>query len=195
MNRFGMAALGLLVLGACENDGTGPEQQLDEIRRANQQYASVQAASAAGFVTDGMCVDAGMVGAPAALGAMGVHYANPQRLGLVIDAPRMRGTDGVIDPAKPEILIFEPQADGAQRLVAVEYLVFEEAWKAAGHTTPPALFGQEFVYMKDVPGTAQDEAHGADPHYELHVWLYRQNPNGMFAEFNPMVSCANAAAH
>lgn len=195
MKRFGIAAMGLLLVAACDDNGLSPQEQLEQIRQANEQYQSVDAAVASGFVGDGMCIDAGMVGAPPAAGSMGMHYAHPGRLGITQTSPLVSGNDGVIDAAKPEILIFEPQADGGRRLVAVEYMVFEAAWKAAGHTTPPSLFGQEFVHMKDDPATSQHEAHGFEPHYELHVWLYRDNPSGMFAEFNPNVSCAHAAGH
>jgi hypothetical protein len=125
---------------------------------------------------------------------MGIHYANGARLGITQTEPLVSGNDGVVDPEKPEIMIYEPQADGGMKLVAVEYLVFEAAWKAAGNTNPPTLFGQEFVYMKDNPATSPHEAHGFEPHYELHVWLYRDNPAGMFAEFNPSVACLPGAA-
>jgi hypothetical protein len=189
MKRYAIAALSLAMLAACEDNGMSPEERLAAIRQANEQYQSVDAAVAAGFVSDNMCVDAAMVGAPAAAGAMGIHYAHPTRLGITQMSPLVSGNDGVVDAAKPEIMIYEPQLDGGMKLVAVEYLVFEAAWKAAGHTDPPTLFGEEFVYMKDVPGTPQHEAHGFEPHYELHVWLYRQNPAGTFAEFNPSVSC------
>ena len=52
--------------------------------------------------------------------------------------------------------------------------------------------------MRDDPATAIDEAHMFEPHYDRHVWLYRRNPNGMFAQFNPAVSCQHhrgATAH
>jgi hypothetical protein len=188
------AVAALLTLVGCTDNGTSTTEQLAQIRAANQKYQTAQRAISDGFVVDAMCVDAGMVGAPAALGGMGIHYPHPGRLGITQTSPRVAGNDGVIDPEQPEVLIYEPQADGSRKLVAVEYMVFESAWLAAGHSSPPALFGQPFAYMKDVPGTPGDEAHGFEPHYELHVWLYRDNPNGMFAEFNPAVSCANAAA-
>ena len=45
--------------------------------------------------------------------------------------------------------------------------------------------------MIDDPNTAIDEAHMFEPHFDRHVWIYRDNPNGVFAPFNPSVSCAN----
>jgi hypothetical protein len=102
------------------------------------------------------------------------------------------GTDGTIDFAAPEVLVYEPQADGSEQLVAVEYLVFQEPWSSAGNEGLPSFFGTEFVPMVDDPATEMDEAHGLASHYELHVWVPRSNDSGMFAEFNPAVSCAHA---
>lgn len=158
------------------------------------RYADSGSAMADGFIRDpsGMCVTAEMVGLPAGDGAMGVHYLHPARLGMVPDAPRANGTDGVIAWDEPEVLVYEPQADGSEQLVAVEYLVFQEPWAAAGNTSPPEFFGEPFVSMVDDPATEADEAHGFEAHYELHVWVPRDNPSGMYAEFNPAVSCAHA---
>ena len=50
------------------------------------------------------------------------------------------------------------------------------------------------MLLKDDPNTTVDEAHNYQPHYELHAWLFRHNPAGMFAEFNPNVTCAHSAA-
>jgi hypothetical protein len=49
--------------------------------------------------------------------------------------------------------------------------------------------------MADDPATPTDEAHGFEPHYELHVWTHRDNPSGMFAEWNPNVTCPTAPMH
>ena len=117
-----------------------------------------------------------------ATGAMGIHYGHPALLGLVRGAPKPTGTDAVIDPLRPEVLLYEPQPDGSRRLVAVEFVVYRAAWDAV-HSEPPTLvdipFDQKFGA----------EAHGHEDHYELHVWLWRHNPLGMFAPWNPKVSC------
>jgi hypothetical protein len=84
---------------------------------------------------------------------------------------------------------YEPQADGSLQLVAVENLVFQKSWHAAGNTKPPSFHGVEWDTMQDDPATEIDEAHMFEPHYDRHVWLYRDNPKGMFAQFNPNVSC------
>jgi hypothetical protein len=93
------------------------------------------------------------------------------------------------DFLRPAILIYEPQADGSLELVAVENLVFIEAWEATGHDAPPSFHGVAFDVMSDDPATEADEAHFFEPHYDRHVWLYRDNPNGIFAPFNPAVTC------
>jgi hypothetical protein len=78
------------------------------------------------------------------------------------------------------------------QLVAIENVVFAAGWRAAGNTTPPAYAGNEYVHMIDDPATPADEAHGFEEHYELHAWVVRDNPNGVFAPFNPSVTCAHA---
>jgi hypothetical protein len=195
----------LLALTACGGASTDDAAEAPAADAAEQaaeaalqdmaaRFADASAAVEAGFMRDpsGMCVTAAMVGLPEESGAMGVHYLHPGRLGLLPDAPRPDGTDGVIDWSQPEVLVYEPQADGTERLVAIEYLVFQEAWHAAGHEAAPAYFGTEFVAMADDPATEADEAHGFEAHYELHIWVPRDNSTGRYAEFNPAVSCANA---
>ena len=173
------------------------EAALETVRQATEKYQDVNVAVQDGYIPDpsGACVDAAMVGAPTSLGAMGLHYLRPDLLGITMPpAPgRITGTDGVIDDLQPDVLVYEPQADGSQKLVAVEYLVFEKAWQEAGNTTPPTFAGTPFVHMVDDPATEMDEAHDFEPHYELHVWLYRENPNGRYAELNPNVTCPQAA--
>ena len=169
---------------------------LAAVKQATTKFQDVSVAEAEGYIQDptGHCVDAKMVGAPEALGGMGVHYLRPDLLGVAMPpAPgRITGDDAVFDPSRPEILVYEPQADRSMQLVAVEYIVFEKAWREAGNSTPPSFAGTTFATMTDDPATELDEAHGFEPHHELHVWLYRDNANGMYAEFNPAVTCAHA---
>ena len=138
-----------------------------------------------------MCDAAEMMGKPAALGVMGIHFFRPDLLGITGPPnPRVSGTGTHTDFTKPSILIYEPQADGSLRLVAVENLVFRAAWHAAGNTEPPRFHGVTYDTMADDPATAVDEAHMFEPHYDRHVWLHRENPNGIFAQYNPLVTCA-----
>ena len=32
--------------------------------------------------------------------------------------------------------------------------------------------------------------YGLPPFYELHAWIWKHNPRGMFDDWNPLVSCA-----
>ena len=123
---------------------------------------------------------------------MGIHFFRPDLLGVTgTPNPRVSGNGTHTDFLQPGVLIYEPQADSTMQLVAVENLTFVSAWEAAGHTDPPSYQGVPFDRMQDDPATEMDEAHGFEPHYDRHVWVYRTNPNGMFAQFNPKVSCAH----
>lgn len=123
-------------------------------RRASAPYQRVQAALDDGYLPTEDCVEV------EGLGGMGYHYGNPA---LLFDG-------GALDPAAPEVVLYEPQANGRLRLVAVEYVV-----DYADSPTPPELFGQEF--------------HPGPIGWALHVWLWKHNPTGIFEDFNPRVSC------
>jgi hypothetical protein len=168
------------------------EPTLDEVRQLTTRYQDVKVALAEGYIPDptGTCETAAMTGRGAEEGAMGVHYFRPDLLGITGPPnPRVNGTSTYTDFRKPAVLIYEPQADGSKTLVAVENVVFIKAWEAAGHTSPPTFQGHAYNRMADDPATELDEAHNFEPHYDLHVWLYRENPSGMFAQFNPKVQC------
>lgn len=106
-------------------------------------------------------------------GAMGVHFLNTA---LISPEP---------DPAKPQILVYEPVGDRLE-LVAAEWFVP----LATGVAARPSLFGQAFNGpMAGHEPLMPDELH----HYDLHVWLFKENPAGIFAATNPDVSCANYA--
>ncbi|MGH3022103.1 MAG: hypothetical protein ACRDNI_00470 [Gaiellaceae bacterium] len=104
-------------------------------------------------------------------GAMGVHYVNGDLVG-----------DSVLYPARPEAVVYEPTGTGGLELVALEYIVFQEAWDAT-HRKPPTLFGQRFNLI------AAPNRYGLDPFYELHAWIWKPNPSGLFADYNPRVAC------
>jgi hypothetical protein len=73
--------------------------------------------------------------------------------------------------------------------VGVENLVFQKAWKAAGHDGPPVFAGRTWDTMADDPATPGDEAHHFEPHFDQHVWTHRENPSGALTPFNPNVTC------
>jgi hypothetical protein len=96
-------------------------------------------------------------------GAMGIHYVNAAYL-----------KDDAVDLAKPEAVMYEPMADGTQTLVAVEYITSKG---------PASLEGQLFNF------NSAPNRYGLGAFYELHVWAWKKNPTGTFADMNPDVSC------
>ncbi|HEU5107024.1 MAG TPA: hypothetical protein VFT95_00465 [Micromonosporaceae bacterium] len=150
---------------------SGGHNPLDRVRHATARYHSLDVAQGAGYGllrdADGIaCID--MPGK----GAMGVHYVNGDLVG-----------DGAITPLRPEALVYRPDARGRLRLAGVEYVVFAEAWDAA-HRRPPSLFGRRFDF------TASPNRYGLPAFYSLHAWVWKRNPAGTFAMWNPRVSCA-----
>ena len=106
---------------------------------------------------------------------MGIHFLNPNLL------------DGNVNEAAPELVIYEPTKNGQMRLVAVEYLVLRSAWEAAHPgASVPTLFGQP---MELVPA---GNRYGLPDFYELHAWIWKDNPLGMHNDWNPTVTCAYA---
>jgi hypothetical protein len=140
------------------------------VRQATTPYQDVQAAISAGYAPMLGCVS-GPQG-----GAMGEHFMNGELIG-----------DGTLDPAQPEALLYAPQDEGTVELAGVEYLVLADAWDGS-HAGPPILDGQLFNYV------AAPNRYGNPAFYELHVWASLGNQNGMFADFNPSVSCADVIA-
>jgi hypothetical protein len=186
-------ALALLASGSLVQ---AREPSLAEVKAASAKFQDVKAAIAEGYTTDGKCMTAAMIGYPPLAGAMGLHYVRKDLIGIQHTAPghRVSGTGTHTDFLKPSMLVYEPQADGSLKLVAVENLVFEAAWRAGGHDTPPRFHRAAYVLLKDDPSTTVDEAHNYEPHYELHAWLFRRNPRGLFVEFNPNVTCSQSGA-
>jgi len=172
------------------------EATLDDVRRATERFRDVNVALAEGYVRDpgNHCATAEEMGLPAGDGAMGVHYIRFDLLEITADQPRVDGTGTHTDFLRPAVLLYEPQADGSMELVGVENLVFIAAWEAAGNRAPPMFQGTAWDRMEDDPATELDEAHMFAPHYDRHVWLYRDNPRGTFAQFNPAVSCQHHSA-
>lgn len=167
------------------------EPTLEEIRAATNKYKDVNVALEEGYIADPMniCEMATMMGRPAEEGGMGIHYFRPDLLGITATEPRVDGVGTHTDFLQPAVLLYEPQADGSMELIAVENLVFAEAWHAAGNAAPPTFHGVVFDHMVDNPDTKLDEAHMFEEHYDRHVWVHRENSNGVFTPFNPNVSC------
>ena len=105
-------------------------------------------------------------------GAMGIHFVN---LGLV--------GDGKIELAQPEAVIYEPVGH-YRRIVGVEYIVDAPTWLSEHDNTPPQLDGQAFQLV-GVPNRFGIPS----PFFELHVWAWRDNPQGAFVDWNNDVTC------
>jgi hypothetical protein len=172
------------------------DTDLAPVRAASERFRDVRQALAEGYIPapGSMCETSAMMGRAGPDIAMGVHYFRPELLGISAPPnPRVDGNGTHTDFLTPAVLIYEPQPDGSLQLVAVENLVFKKAWEAAGHAAPPSFMGVPYDLMVDDPATQADEAHGFAPHYDRHVWVYRENPFGVFAQFNPNVSCDKTA--
>lgn len=178
---------------------TNPElaDELMQIYENTKRFQDVNVALAEGYIQDPMniCETAPMMGQPEFIGAMGIHYFRPDLLGITETEPRINGIGLHTDFRNPSVLIYEPQEDGSMELVAIENLVFQKAWHTASPDKKPDFMGHEYFSMVDNPITDTDEAHMFEPHYDLHMYLYRENPSGLFSPFNPAVSCDSHMAH
>ncbi len=134
-------------------------------REATFRFKDVSVAVAEGYVEQFGCVSGSDEG------AMGVHYVNFPMV-----------ADPALDPMKPELLVYEPQANGKLKLVAADYLVIAEAWHAV-NPAPPELLGQLF-HLFESPNRF-----GLPPFYTLHVWAWKSNPHGAFVNWHPNVEC------
>lgn len=136
---------------------------VQELRRATERFNRLGEALSEGYAIFGGCFS------DSAKGGMGQHYASNALI-----------ADSAISLKNPELLLYETDAEGRPRLVAVEYIVFVDEWEAKGHTAPPRLFNTDFhINPKLLP----------KPFYLLHVWVWKQNPSGLLADWNPRVSC------
>ena len=167
----GLVAAGVVAGASTATAADRPSRQdiFAAARAATAKYHDISAAVGFGELKDA----AGIACIDNAAGGMGIHYVNGARI------------DSVLDPALPEVLVYEPQPDGSMQLGALEYVIFASDWAGEG---PPQLYGQDFEYM---PG--QDEQHpnryGLPAFWELHAWVWKANSNGVFADWNPRVTC------
>jgi hypothetical protein len=135
------------------------------VRASTERFKDVEVAKAEGYALQFGCVSG-----PDA-GAMGLHYVNMALVG-----------DGVIDATRPEIVIYEPTANGGLNLVGADYLVLADAWNQT-HSTAPELNGQLFHYFES------PNRFGLPAFYTLHVWAWKESPTGMFVNWHTKVSC------
>jgi hypothetical protein len=136
------------------------------VRESTERFRDVEVAKAEGYVLQFGCVSG------SDSGAMGLHFVKGDRVG-----------DAVLDPTHPEILIYEPTPGGRLKLTGVDYLVFAETWHQAHGAGTPELMGQ-LLHLFESPNRF-----GLPAFYTLHVWAWKDNPNGTFVNWHPNVSC------
>jgi hypothetical protein len=162
-------------LAAAQNpEAITPE--LQKVREALDKYQDPVVAVHDGYFSTLGCVEYPKPGAPGQVpyraGGMGIHFFNVTLMGK-------------LDPLKPQVLVYQP-VGGKLRLVAAEYFVP----LSSEVKERPQLFGHPF----DGP---MEGHHPLMPHelkhYDLHVWLWKKNPAGLFAPTNPDVKCPNSA--
>ncbi len=149
-------ALFCTLIGAAAVAHAASNPLADEVRSANDRFKDVAVAVKEGYGP--IPCASGADG-----GAMGVHYVNGDLI-----------KDDAVEIGKPEAVMYEPQADGSMKLIAVEYIT------AKG----PAQLGNHLFAFNNAPNR-----YGLGPFYELHVWAWMPNPHGTFADMNPDASC------
>jgi hypothetical protein len=137
---------------------------VDAVKQATVQFKDV-ANAGPDYVLNFGCVSG------SDYGAMGLHFVNGSLVG-----------DGEIDVNRPEILLYEPLPGGKMQLTGADYLVLAADWDSK-HQGPPQLMGQLFHFFE------APNRFGLPPFYTLHVWAWKENPNGAFTNWNPNVSC------
>jgi hypothetical protein len=151
----------------------GLHAELAQVRRATAKYHRLEEALAAGYELGwvngaGVRIITGCVSHPTA-GAMGYHYFHP---GLM--------ADNEVDALEPEALVYESTPDGGRKLVAVEWVVRSNLSNPPGVSTAPSVLGMPMHILVPPPGPA---------FWLKHAWVWKNNPSGMFADWNPEVSC------
>ena len=147
------------------------------VRNATQQYQNV--ANATGFTPVLDCVSG------SDHGAMGVHYVNLSML----NGETLIGNGQQLDPTKPQALIYEPQSNGEMKLVGAEFVILASALPPGA---APEVEGHLMLYI-DGPSASRPKAtpnrYGLPALFELHVWAWKDNPQGSFVDWNNHVTC------
>ena len=147
--------------------------ELQKVREALDKYKDPVTAVHDGYFSTLGCVTYPKPGAPGQVpypkGGMGVHFFNVAHVGKPLD------------PTKPQVLVYEPVGNKLQLVAAEWFVPLSPELKER-----PQLFGKPF----DGP---MEGHHPLMPqglhHYDLHVWLWKDNPAGMFSPTNPKVKC------
>jgi hypothetical protein len=147
--------------------------QLAQVRRATARFHRVDEAVEAGYELGwvngaGVRIVAGCVSHPTA-GAMGYHYFNADLM-----------ADNDVDAREPEVLVYASDGDGGLELVAVEWVVRSALSNPPGVSEAPSVLGMDMHILVPPPGPA---------FYLTHAWVWADNPSGMFADWNPEITC------
>jgi hypothetical protein len=147
------------------------EDELAQVRRVTARFHDPEAALEAGYELgwvngSGDRIITGCVAHPTA-GAMGYHYFNKELM-----------DDLAVDVLKPEVLVYAPDPDGQRKLVAVEWVARGPNSNPPGVTEPPTVLGMQMHILVPAVGF-----------YIMHAWVWSPNPAGMFADWNPEVTC------
>ncbi|GEM_PF-825714 len=145
------------------------------MRAGSARYRNEARALADGFIDVSGCVQAPPIPNFPWTGAMGHHYVNFERF-----------ADIGVDPSRPEILLYFPDGRGGMELVGVEFAVNAEAWHAE---YGPDVFPEVAGVRYDPPNPNAEPGSLPNTSYTLHVWNWKDNPQGMFAPFNSELSC------
>jgi hypothetical protein len=154
----------------------GLEPELAQVRAATARFHRVEEAIEAGYELgwvngSGVRIITGCVAHPTA-GAMGYHYINEELM-----------DDLVADRFEPEALVYAPAPGGGIKLVAVEWIVRGPQSNPPGvpaGAPAPRVLGMDMHILVPPPGPA---------FYLMHAWIWMNNPAGMFADWNPEVTC------
>jgi hypothetical protein len=163
-------ALAALATSSVATAGSSPGQsELAKVRAATAKFHRTEVAIGAGHRLGSGRTDIPITGCVAnpEKGAMGYHYFDRDAI-----------QDTVLDPLRPEGLVYEPLPNGKLHLVAVEWIVPHDVWHDAGNVDPPTVLGQEMGILNPALGW-----------YILHAWVWKPNPAGMFENWNPDVVC------
>jgi hypothetical protein len=175
----GLSSFGLAQGKAQLAEQADQSKLVQVVRNATQQYQNV-ANAAPDYAPVLGCVSG------SDHGAMGIHYVN----GSLLSGETLL-SDGQLDPTKPQALIYEPQPNGELKLVGAEFIILASALPP---NAAPQVNGHLMLYI-DGPTSSRPKAtpnrYGLPALFELHVWAWRDNPQGNFVDWNDHVSCAH----
>ena len=171
LRRLLAITVSLALLPVLSGGVVAGQADIAAVRAATARFHDLEVALAEGYIQFYRCTE------QPGVGTMGQHYAN---LDLVVGDPS-------IDPFRPEVLVYEPKQNGEGfRLVAVEYVTIQELWAQANGDAIPSVLGQQLSAVE------AGNRYGMPSFFQRHVWLWEPNPNGIFADWNPNVSCRGA---